>query len=94
MAEYRVMRASVMNLWLSGAGNSDPDAAQDIIRFNEAIDEAVAESVAFFTAEVDRWRHVFLGALGHDLRGPLNAILLTSELLARMSKDVRLPPPI
>ena len=34
------------------------------VRFNEAIDLAVAESVSFFTADVDRWRHVFLACSG------------------------------
>jgi signal transduction histidine kinase len=52
-------------------------------RFNEAIDQAVAESVDFFGREAERLRSVFLGVLGHDLRGPLNAILLTSQLLAK-----------
>jgi signal transduction histidine kinase len=32
-----------------------------------------------FSLENERWRNVFLGVLGHDLRGPLNAILLTSR---------------
>jgi hypothetical protein len=38
------------------------------VRFNEAIDQALAESIAFFTAEVDRVRKLFLGMLGHDMR--------------------------
>ncbi len=42
----------------------------DVIRFNEAIDQAVAESVEFFSEETDQLRNVFLGVLGHDLRGP------------------------
>jgi signal transduction histidine kinase len=47
----------------------------------------VAESVAHFAAEVDRWRHLFLGVLGHDLRSPLNAILLTAQLLSKLASD-------
>ena len=54
-------------------------------RFNEAIDQAIAESVDFFSAGVDWWRNLFLGVLGHDLRGPLNAILLTSRLIGKLS---------
>lgn len=61
-----------------------PDTLEDMTRFNEAIDQAVAESVDFFAIEVERWRNVFLGVLGHDLRGPLNAILLTSRHLERL----------
>jgi signal transduction histidine kinase len=85
VAEYQALRAAVLRLWLGDAQHFDAGASDDIVRFNEAIDQAVAESVAFYTAEVDRWRHVFLGVLGHDLRGPLNAILLTAEVLSRMT---------
>jgi signal transduction histidine kinase len=60
---------------------------EEITRFNEAIDEAIAESVSHFAAEVERWRNIFLGVLGHDLRSPLSAIVMTSELIARMAVD-------
>ena len=49
----------------------------------------MAESVANFTTEAERWRNVFLAVLGHDLRGPLNAVLLTSEVLSTLGTDAR-----
>ena len=69
-AEYRALRASVLYLWTK---KSEPNAVdpQEMIRFNEAIDQAVAESVAFFNARVDNERNLLLGMLGHDMRGPL-----------------------
>lgn len=85
IAEYRALRACTLRLWFDGGMAEGPEVVDDLIRFNEAIDQAVAESVSHFAAEVDRWRHVFLGVLGHDLRGPLNAILLTAEVLAQMT---------
>src|SRR4030095_11995144 len=85
VAEYRALRASVIRLWFDSGKAGGPQTRDDMVRFNEAIDQAVAESVAYFTAEMDRWRHVFLGVLGHDLRGPLNAILLTAEVLSKMT---------
>jgi signal transduction histidine kinase len=84
VAEYRALRASVLKLW-ADAHEPGPATLADMTRFNEAIDQAVAESVDFFAVETERWRNVFLGVLGHDLRGPLNAILLTSKLLVKMS---------
>lgn len=80
VAEYRVLRSTVLRLW-ADAGEPDEQVLADTMRFNEAIDQAVAESVAFHAAELERWRGIFLGVLGHDLRGPLNAILLTAEVL-------------
>lgn len=85
VAEYRALRASVLRLW-ADAHEPGPDTLSDMTRFNEAIDQAVAESVDFFTVEAERWRNVFLGVLGHDLRGPLNAILLSSRLLAQLNE--------
>lgn len=55
------------------------------MRFDEALDQAICESGDFFAAENERWRHLFLGILGHDLRTPLNAIALTSQLLSEMN---------
>ena len=89
VSEYRALRASVLRKWLRSPGASDDTALGDIVRFNEAVDQAVAESVANFTAEAERWRNVFLAVLGHDLRGPLNAVLLTSEVLSTLGTDAR-----
>jgi signal transduction histidine kinase len=89
VAEYRALRASVLRLWIEGE-RPGPDAFDDMVRFNQAIDQAVAESVAHFAAEADAWRDIFLGVLGHDLRGPLTAILLTSEILSQMTLDTPL----
>jgi signal transduction histidine kinase len=83
-AEYRALRASVLCLW---GDDSPPESTHldDIIRFNEAIDQALAESVAFFTAEVDQARNLFLGMLGHDLRNPLQTIQMTASYLAALN---------
>lgn len=84
VAEYRSLRASVLRLWLSDVSTFDSQVVDDMRRFNEAIDQAVAESVDHFTRETERWRYIFLGVLGHELRGPLEAILLTARLLERL----------
>lgn len=84
VAEYRALRASVLRLW-GVAGANAPTAMEDALRFNEAVDQAIAESVDYFTGEVERWRALLLGVLGHDLRGPLNAIMLTSQLISALS---------
>lgn len=88
VSEYRALRASVLRLWVRAHGSSDlATAAEDVMRFNEAIDQAIAESVDFYSREVDRGRHLFLGILGHDLRSPLNAIQLTASYLGQIRSD-------
>jgi signal transduction histidine kinase len=89
VAEYRALRASVLRAW-AGRQSATAESFEDMIRFNQAIDQAVAESVAHFAAEAESWRQVFLGVLGHDLRGPLSAIMLTSELMSKMARDTPL----
>lgn len=86
VAEYRALRAAVLRLWTEDAALAN-DAVNDIVRFNEAIDQAVAESLAEFSAEVDAWRQIFLGALGHDLRGPLTAVVFTAQSLVEKTRD-------
>ena len=68
-AEYRV-RASCE--WLDSRPTAE--VLDDVVRFNEAIDQALAESVSFFSVKVDESRNLLLGMLGHDLRNPLNVI--------------------
>lgn len=81
-SEYRALRASVLRQWLEGTRPASPDV-QDLMRFNEAIDEALTESLAWYGDRIAHARELFLGALGHDLRTPLGAILVSAELLFR-----------
>jgi signal transduction histidine kinase len=73
-AEFRALRASVLRLWLKRRGVADESAFYEMTRFNEAIDQALAESVSNYSDEVARSRDTFLAILGHDLRSPLSAI--------------------
>ena len=83
-SEYRALRASVLRLWMD-ACQPDEFHAEDTIRFNEAIDQALAESIALFSSEVDRARNLFLGMLGHDMRTPLQAIQMTASYLGALN---------
>jgi hypothetical protein len=87
VSEYRALRASVLRLWSTAEKPEGQAAVEDIIRFGEAIDQAIAESVDYFSAEIDRARNLFLGMLGHELRNPLNAIQMTAQHLARSRSD-------
>lgn len=82
-SEFRHLRASVIRLWAESLDAPQPADFQDVIRFNEAIDEALAESTAAYAERVGRSRDIFLAILGHDLRAPLQAVSMSTELLAR-----------
>ncbi len=80
-AEFRALRASVLRLWLK-RGAADETALYQMTRFNEAIDQALAESIANYSDEVARSRDTFLAILGHDLRSPLSAVANSALFLA------------
>jgi signal transduction histidine kinase len=81
--EFRALRASVLRLWRRH-GEPGPGAVDDILRFDEAVDEALIESIGWFDAQVQQSRNLLLGALGHDLRNPLDTIQLTAAFLERL----------
>jgi signal transduction histidine kinase len=81
MAEYRAMRASVLRLWQQRVKKADELAVQDMLRFNEAIDQALTESVARYSEITRDSQHVFLAILGHDVRNPLGAIKMGAQFL-------------
>src|SRR5919106_67994 len=83
-AEYRALRASVLRLWMN-ASQPDDTTLDEMIRFNEAIDQAIVESIGFFSGQVDQARNLLLGMLGHDMRSPLNTILMTAQYLAALN---------
>ena len=83
VAEYRALRATVLRLWSAASIAAQSQDLEDITRFNEAVDQAMAESLKVFVTEVERTRDLFLGTLGHDLRGPLTAIASCASLHLR-----------
>ncbi len=80
-AEYRALRASVLRLWTRANGTLTGGDIQDMMRFNEAIDQSLAESITRYTADVERSKEMFLAILGHDLRTPLGAVIMSSQFL-------------
>lgn len=62
-------------------GALDATAFEDLTRFHEAIDQALAESVTRYTQDIDESKEMFLAILGHDLRTPLGATLMASRFM-------------
>jgi len=88
-AEYRALRASVVRRWRKHENQPD-DSVGQLTRFNEGIDQALMESVKRFSDKLDRARELFMGALGHDLRGPLHVILSAARCLQRPEVSERM----
>ena len=84
VSEYRALRASVVKLWGAQGSGTTPESIADLIRFNEAIDQTLTESISYYSKKVEHSRNLFLGILGHDLRNPIGAMLMAAQLTAKI----------
>ncbi len=81
VAEFRALRACVTRLWLAEDTSRARTDLLDLIRFNEAIDQAIAESVSRYSQAVSQTQERFLAILSHDLRSPLGAIIMATRFM-------------
>src|SRR5215218_406164 len=82
VAEYRALRASVVRLWRHSDPHPDLRDLDDLTRFNESIDQSLTKAVGSYTKRVDQSRRMFLAILGHDLRNPLNSIMMSANVVS------------
>src|SRR3990170_5064213 len=81
VSEYRALRASVIRLWTREQGKLKTEDLEDLTRFNEAIDQSLAESIARYSRDLDESKDMFLAILGHDLRTPLGAVIPSARFM-------------
>jgi signal transduction histidine kinase len=95
ITEYRALRASVLKIWTKQGGGSSAADLRDLTRFNEAIDQSIAESVGRYTRQTKKATDLFVGILGHDIRNPLGTIITATEILVRSGQlSAKLGAPI
>ena len=82
VSEFRALRASVTHLWLA-RNQPTYETAVQLVRFNEAVDQLIAESVVRFAAKLERDSDLFTASIGHDLRNPLHAMVSWAGVLTR-----------
>jgi len=82
ISEFRALRASVIKLWRSEWANADTaDILPELMRFNEAIDQIVTESLGRFTQQVAHSGRLFGETLVHEFGTPLAAINNSAQKL-------------
>ena len=83
VSEFRALRSNVLARWrrFETTRGAVP-AIEEIARFNEAIDQMLAESVQRYSSDLAASKDMFLAIVGHDLRSPLHTIELASYALA------------
>ncbi len=81
VAEFRALRASVTRLWMQQEDRSSAEHLDDLTRFNEAIDQSLAESIVTYADDLDQSKETFLAILGHDLKSPLGAVTTSASFM-------------
>lgn len=87
ISEYRALRASVLSLWAAKDSPGLNIYFDDVMRFNEAVDQALTESVARYVKLVERSQNLILAIVGHDLRNPLATAMLASNYIVQSGLD-------
>lgn len=83
MSEFRALRANVLRRWRDANVDDPATAIEEVVRFDEAIDQALTESIAWYASQTDRSRELMSGMIAHDLRNPLGAIVMSAHYLLR-----------
>lgn len=83
VAEYRSLRSAVTRRWRAGHERHDQQTLEELVLFNESIDESLSVSVGWYHARIEEARELLNGVLAHDLRSPLGAIVASIELFLR-----------
>jgi signal transduction histidine kinase len=86
ISEYRALRTSIIKLWRQSGPAMDETDFLDMSRFNESVDQALAESAAYYSKHTLRSKDMFVAVLSHDIRNPLQSIMSSAELLARVGE--------
>ena len=85
-AEYRALRATVLRHWMRTIKVVDMTVHEEAARFNEGIDQGLAEAMVTYSENVANSRDTFLAVLGHDLRNPLSALSACVRMLELTSE--------
>jgi signal transduction histidine kinase len=81
ISEYRALRSSILFLWVRSRPSNDDVVLSEVTRFNETIDQAIAEVIRRYADRSEHYSDVFLGILSHEVRNILNIIRLSGETL-------------
>jgi signal transduction histidine kinase len=91
ITEYQLLRRAIVERYASEARDLEQDVRSHVFavaQLDAILDAAVADAIDGFIVERDRARDLFLSILGHDLRGPLQALLVGCDSMVERSESL------
>ena len=85
IAEFRALRASVIKLW-RGEWSKIDNVLPDLLRFNEAVDQIMTESLYRFVDKLNNSGSKIIGNIVNNVRDPLLATNVSARLLLESNK--------
>ena len=85
IAEFRALRASVIKLW-RGEWSKVDDVLPDLLRFNEAVDQIMTESLYRFVDKLNNSGNKIITTIVTNVRNPLLATNASARLLVESNK--------
>jgi signal transduction histidine kinase len=82
IGEFQALRNCVIELWRSLDPAGFRDGADEIADFCAVLDENVRDALLYYKDRETRYRDRFLRIVGHELRNPINSIVLGATALS------------
>lgn len=81
--EYQELRHTIFRICCENLPDrADPKrVAETLTLLDELLDKAVASAVEIFHGAEEKGRESLIGVLGHDLRNPLDTVMMATQLL-------------
>jgi len=86
VSELRALRASVTKLWGKQQTHPVPVDIADLTRFNESLDQILAETVRHYSKKLDDSKELFVGILSRDLHDTLASLTVAAGLTLRIGR--------
>jgi len=86
VAEFRALRATVLQGWMTTLDAPTTDTVRELIRFDGAIQQILTASVSRYMEEQDHAKEMFLGMLSHDLKAPLTTIIAAAGFVLEVEE--------